>query len=202
MKIIWGTFLASKINFPGRWWIQKPYKSQESHIYHRNLSSVAPHFFRQRKVPHWSSAVNAFLFPGGSEGPSVVSTFSSYRVRIADFENLTDRPGSSLRTPGRHPPSKAPRPRSTLDFKTPPRALPVGFPFPKDPAVLKTREIKVSTGRCALAGFADGGFAAWTVESGYGHCPGPLARMQICPSERTTGRRTNAYTLSSYAAAC
>ena len=47
-KIIWGTFLASKKNFPGRWWIQKP----GSRIYHRNLSSVTPIFW-QRKVPHW-----------------------------------------------------------------------------------------------------------------------------------------------------
>ena len=63
-KIIWGAFLASKKNFPGRWWIQKPYKNQENHIYHRNLrfSSVAPFFFfRQRKVPHWSKAVYVFF---------------------------------------------------------------------------------------------------------------------------------------------
>ena len=41
-KIFWGTFLASKKNFPGRWWIQKPYENQENHICHQNLSSVAP----------------------------------------------------------------------------------------------------------------------------------------------------------------
>ena len=44
-KLFWVTFLASKKNFPGRWWIQQPYQNQESHIYHRNLSSVAPSFF-------------------------------------------------------------------------------------------------------------------------------------------------------------
>ena len=51
-RIIWGTFLASKKNFPGRWWIQKPYKTNETnsnHIYHRNLSSVAPIFFGKEK---------------------------------------------------------------------------------------------------------------------------------------------------------
>ena len=30
--------------FPGQWWIQKPYKNQESHLHDRNLSSVAPYF--------------------------------------------------------------------------------------------------------------------------------------------------------------
>ena len=50
-EIFWRTFLASKKNFPGRWWIQKPYKNQENHIHHRNLSSVDPIFFLQRKVP-------------------------------------------------------------------------------------------------------------------------------------------------------
>ena len=44
-KIFWRTFLAQKKNFPGRWWIQKPYKNQENHIHHRNLSSVDPIFF-------------------------------------------------------------------------------------------------------------------------------------------------------------
>ena len=48
-NIFWGTFLGSKKNFPGRWWIQKLYKNQESHIYHRNLSSVAPILFGKEK---------------------------------------------------------------------------------------------------------------------------------------------------------
>ena len=63
----WRTFLASKKIYPGRWWIQKPYKNQENHIHHRNLSSVDPIFFRQRKVLHWSRAVCAFFFPGERE---------------------------------------------------------------------------------------------------------------------------------------
>ena len=63
-KIFWRTFLASKKNFPGRWWRPKPYKNLENHIYYQNLSSVAPFFFfRQRKVLHWSRAVYAFFFP-------------------------------------------------------------------------------------------------------------------------------------------
>ena len=48
-KIFWGTFLASKKNFPSRWWIQSPYENQENHIYHRNVSSVAPIFFAKEK---------------------------------------------------------------------------------------------------------------------------------------------------------
>ena len=48
-KIFWETFLASKKNFPGRWWIQNPYGNQENHIYHRNLSSVAPIFSGKEK---------------------------------------------------------------------------------------------------------------------------------------------------------
>ena len=44
-----GNFSGLKENFPRRWWIQKPYENQENHIYHRNLSSVAPHFFSKEK---------------------------------------------------------------------------------------------------------------------------------------------------------
>ena len=53
-------FSGLKENFPGRWLIH-----QENHIYHRNLSSVAP-LFIQRKVPHCSRAVYAFFFPNFS----------------------------------------------------------------------------------------------------------------------------------------
>ena len=42
-------FSGQKEKFPGRWWIPKPYKNQENHIYHRNLSSVAPMFFGKTK---------------------------------------------------------------------------------------------------------------------------------------------------------
>ena len=42
-------FSGPKENFPGRWWIQKPYKNQENHIHHRNLSSVDPIFFCKEK---------------------------------------------------------------------------------------------------------------------------------------------------------
>ena len=50
-KIIWGTFLASKKNFPGRWWIQEPMKKPgKNHIYHRNSFLCAPHVSRDRKV--------------------------------------------------------------------------------------------------------------------------------------------------------
>ena len=43
---------------------KNPYKNQENHIHHRNLSSVDPLFiFLQRKDLHWSRAVYAFFFP-------------------------------------------------------------------------------------------------------------------------------------------
>ena len=48
-KIFWRTFLASKKNFSGRWWIQKHYRNQENHIYHQNLSYVAPIFLGKEK---------------------------------------------------------------------------------------------------------------------------------------------------------
>ena len=61
-KIFWRTFLASKKNFPGRWWIQKPYKNQENHIHHRNLSSVGPIFLCKEKICTGAGGV-WFLFP-------------------------------------------------------------------------------------------------------------------------------------------
>ena len=42
---------------------KNPIQTRKNHIYHRNLSSVAPIFFRQGKVLHWSRAVYAFFFP-------------------------------------------------------------------------------------------------------------------------------------------
>ena len=61
-KIFWRTFLASKKNFPGRWRIQKPCKNQESHIYHRNLSSVDPIFLAKTSSALEQGGVR-FLFP-------------------------------------------------------------------------------------------------------------------------------------------
>ena len=61
-KIFWGTFLASKKNFPGRRWIHKPYENQENHIYHRNLSSVAP-FFSAKKSSALEQGGVCFCFP-------------------------------------------------------------------------------------------------------------------------------------------
>ena len=49
-------------NFPGRRWIQKPYKNQESHIHQRNLSSVAP-FFSAKKSSALEQGGVCFLFP-------------------------------------------------------------------------------------------------------------------------------------------
>ena len=60
-KIFWRTFLASKKNFPGRRWIQKPYKNQENHIHHRNLSSVDPLFSAKKSAALEQGGV-CFLF--------------------------------------------------------------------------------------------------------------------------------------------
>ena len=48
-KILRRASVASKKNSPGRWWIPKPYRNQGSHIYHQNLSSVAPMFLGGEK---------------------------------------------------------------------------------------------------------------------------------------------------------
>ena len=52
-------FWPQRQNFPGPWWIRKPYKNQENHVYHRNLSSVAPYFFG--KVPSLEQGGVCFL---------------------------------------------------------------------------------------------------------------------------------------------
>ena len=44
-KIFWRTFLTSKKNFPGRWWIQKPYKNQEKPYPPLKSFLCGPHFF-------------------------------------------------------------------------------------------------------------------------------------------------------------
>ena len=61
-KIFWRTSLVSKKNFPGRWWIQKPYKNQRKPYPPPKSFLCGPHFFLQRKVLHWSRAVYAFFF--------------------------------------------------------------------------------------------------------------------------------------------
>ena len=59
-----GNFSGLKENFPGRWWIQKPYKNQENHIHHRNLSSVDPIFFCNEKFCTGAGrCMPLFLFP-------------------------------------------------------------------------------------------------------------------------------------------
>ena len=44
-KIFWGTFLASKKNFPDRWWIQKPYENPMKTISTTEIFPLWPHFF-------------------------------------------------------------------------------------------------------------------------------------------------------------
>ena len=55
-------FWPQRKNFPGRWWIQKPYENQENHIYHRDLSSVAP-LFSAKKSSALEQGGVCFLFP-------------------------------------------------------------------------------------------------------------------------------------------
>ena len=62
-KIFWRTFLTPKINFPGRWWIQKPYKNPGKPYPPPKSFLCGPHFFLQRKVLHWSRVVYGFFFP-------------------------------------------------------------------------------------------------------------------------------------------
>ena len=49
-KIFWGTFLASKQTFQAGGGYKDPIKTRKTHLYHRNLSSVAP-FFSSEKSP-------------------------------------------------------------------------------------------------------------------------------------------------------
>ena len=65
-KMFWGTFLAAKKNFPGQWWIQEPYKNQGNHIYHQNLSSVAPNVSAKKKCSSLEQGGVCSLFPSFS----------------------------------------------------------------------------------------------------------------------------------------
>ena len=56
-KIFWGTFLASKKNFPGRWWIREPYKNQEP----PKSFLCGTHFFLQSSALEQGGV--CFLFP-------------------------------------------------------------------------------------------------------------------------------------------
>ena len=78
-KIFWRTFLASKKNFPGRWWIQKPYKNQKNHIHHRNISSVDP-IFSAKKSSALEQGGVCFLFP---------STVKHFRSRVRNKSGKT-----------------------------------------------------------------------------------------------------------------
>ena len=60
-QIIWTTFLASKKTIQASGGYKSPVKTRQSNIHHRNLSSVGPHSFLQRKVPHWSRVVYGFF---------------------------------------------------------------------------------------------------------------------------------------------
>ena len=72
-KIFWRTILASKKNFPCRWWIQKPYKNPGKPYPPPKSFLCGPHFFLQRKVLHCSRAVYGFIFP--TPHPGLERTF-------------------------------------------------------------------------------------------------------------------------------
>ena len=84
-KIFWRTFLASEKNFPGRWWIQKPYKNQENHIHHRNLSSVDPNFFFCKKSSALEQGGVWFVFPRPN---GILTTFGEEDEGVALFWRL------------------------------------------------------------------------------------------------------------------
>ena len=62
-------FSGLKEKLPGRWWIQKPYKNQENHIHHRNLSSVDPTFSAKKSSALEQGGVR-FPFPSFCPGTS------------------------------------------------------------------------------------------------------------------------------------
>ena len=55
-------FSGLKENFPGRWWIQKPYKKPGKPYPPPKSFLCGPHLFLQRKVLHWSRAVYGFSY--------------------------------------------------------------------------------------------------------------------------------------------
>ena len=59
-KIFGGTFLAGMNSFPGRWWIEKPYKKNRKTISTTKIFHRWPAFLRQREVPHWSRCMLSF----------------------------------------------------------------------------------------------------------------------------------------------
>ena len=83
-KIFWRTFLASKKNFPGWWWIQKPYKNQENHIHHRNLSSVDP-IFSAKKSSALEQGNVCFIFPNRDVSDFFRLFLATFRFGIQSF---------------------------------------------------------------------------------------------------------------------
>ena len=72
-----GNFSGLKENFPGRWWIQKPYGNPVKPYLSPKSCLYGPIFFRQREVLHWSRVVYAFFFPA-TRKPRHASDFSTH----------------------------------------------------------------------------------------------------------------------------
>ena len=70
-KIFWGTFLASKKNFPGWWWIHKPYENQEKPTSTTELFPLLPPFFSAKKSSALEQGGVCFLFPSRMGGPGI-----------------------------------------------------------------------------------------------------------------------------------
>ena len=61
-KIFWGTSLAPKKNFPGRWWIQKPYKTRKT-ISTTEIFPFWPQFFGAKRSSSLEQATPGKNYP-------------------------------------------------------------------------------------------------------------------------------------------
>ena len=62
-KIFWGTFLASKKNFPGRWWIQKPDETRKTISTTKIFPLWPPFFFGKEKFCTGAGRCMLSFFP-------------------------------------------------------------------------------------------------------------------------------------------
>ena len=69
-KIFWGTFLASRKNIPGRWWIQKPCENQET-ISTTEIFPLWPQFSSAKKSSALEQGGVCFPFPRNVHVPTI-----------------------------------------------------------------------------------------------------------------------------------
>ena len=68
-KIFWGTFLVSKKNFPGRWWIPKPYENPMKTISTTEIFPQWAPFFPAKKSSALEQGGVCFFFSRSSTAP-------------------------------------------------------------------------------------------------------------------------------------